>query len=170
MQHPVPTAVFVTAGLLLGVIGAPTEADARQVRGGTRTSVNGGGRAQSASANRGGNVNRGSNVNRGANVNNNANVNRNVNVNQNVNVHRDIDVDVDHGHYHGHYHHPVAAAVGVTAAVAVTAAVVGSIVYSLPPTCSAVVTAGVTYQQCGSTWYQPRYAGTQVSYVVVNPP
>lgn len=164
MRYPVFKASFVTAGLLLGVMGAPTEADARQVRGGTRTSVNGGGRAQSASANRGGNVNR------SANVSNNTNVNRNVNVNQNVNVHRDIDVDVDHGHYHGHYHHPVAAAVGVTAAVAVTAAVVGSIVYSLPPSCTAIVSAGVTYQQCGSTWYQPRYSGTQVSYVVVNPP
>lgn len=164
MRYPVFKATFVTAGLLLGVMGAPTEADARQVRGGTRTSVNGGGRAQSASANRGGNVNR------SANVSNNTNVNRNVNVNQNVNVHRDIDVDVDHGHYHGHYHHPVAAAVGVTAAVAVTAAVVGSIVYSLPPSCTAIVSAGVTYQQCGSTWYQPRYSGTQVSYVVVNPP
>jgi hypothetical protein len=167
MQHPVPTAIFVTAGLLLGVIG-PTEADARQVRGGTRTSVNGGGRAQSTSANRGGSANRSGNANRSANVNNNTNVNRNVNVNQNVNVHRDIDVDVDHGHYH--HHHPVATAVGVGAAVAVTAAVVGSIVYSLPPSCTAIVSAGVTYQQCGSTWYQPRYSGTQVSYTVVNPP
>jgi hypothetical protein len=152
--------MILTAGLLLGAMGAPTDAEARQVRNGTRTSVNGGGRAQSASANRGGNVNR------NANVDNNTNVNRNVNVNQNVNVHRDIDVDVDHGHYH----HPVATAVGVTAAVAVTAAAVGSIVHSLPSSCTVVVSAGVTYQQCGSTWYQPRYAGTQVSYVVVNPP
>ena len=24
--------------------------------------------------------------------------------------------------------------------------------------------------QCGSTWYQPQYAGTTVQYVVVNPP
>jgi hypothetical protein len=29
---------------------------------------------------------------------------------------------------------------------------------------------GVAYQQCGNTWYQPRYAGTQVNYIVVNPP
>ena len=28
----------------------------------------------------------------------------------------------------------------------------------------------VTYQQCGDTWYQPQYAGTQLTYVVVNPP
>jgi uncharacterized protein with beta-barrel porin domain len=96
-------------------------------------------------------------------VNRDVNVNRNVN--RNVNVHRDIDVDVDHGHYH-----PVARAVGVTAATAATAAVVGSVVHSLPPSCTTVVTAGVAYQQCGGTYYQPRYVGTQISYVVVNPP
>jgi len=72
---------------------------------------------------------------------------------------------VDRGHYH-----PVARAVGTTAAVAATAAIVGSVVYSLPPSCTTVVTAGVTYQQCGGAYYQPRYAGTQVTYVVVNPP
>jgi hypothetical protein len=64
----------------------------------------------------------------------------------------------------------VARAVGVAAAATVTAAVVGSIVYSLPPSCSAVVVNGLTYQQCGGTWYQPQYAGTQVTYVVVNAP
>jgi hypothetical protein len=97
------------------------------------------------------------------NINQNVNVNRNVN--RNVNVHRDIDVDVDYHHYH-----PVATAVGVAAAAAVTAAVVGSIVYSLPPACSAVVVNGMTYQNCGGTWYQPQYASTQVTYVVVKAP
>jgi hypothetical protein len=33
-----------------------------------------------------------------------------------------------------------------------------------------VVVGNVAYQQCGHTWYQPRYAGSEVSYVVVNPP
>jgi hypothetical protein len=28
----------------------------------------------------------------------------------------------------------------------------------------------MSYQQCGSTWYEPRFAGTSVSYVVVSPP
>jgi hypothetical protein len=100
-------------------------------------------------------------VNRGANVNRSANVNRDVNVDRDVNIDRDIDVDIDHGHYH-----PVARAVGVTAA----AVAIGSIVYSLPPSCTTTVTADITYQQCGNTWYQPQYAGTQVSYVVVDPP
>jgi len=109
------------------------------------------------------------NVNRNVNVNRNAaraNVNRNVNVNQNVNVHRDVNVDVD---YHDNYH-PVATAAAVTAAATVTAAVVGSIVQAPPPASQTVVVGGATYIQSGNTWYQPQYSGTQVSYVVVNPP
>jgi hypothetical protein len=90
-------------------------------------------------------------------------VNRNVHVNHNVHVNRSVHVDVDRG-YPGY--HPVAA----VATTAVAAAVVGSIVYSLPTSCSAVVVNGLTYHQCGSSWYQPRYSGTQVTYVVVNPP
>jgi hypothetical protein len=93
------------------------------------------------------------NVNRNLNSNRNVNVNCNRNVNCNINVNRDVDIDVDH-HYGGY--HPVATAVGVAAAATITAAVVGSIVYS--------------FQNCGGTWYQPQYMGTQVSYVVVNPP
>jgi hypothetical protein len=91
-------------------------------------------------------------------------VNRNVAVQQNVHVHRDVHVDVDHDY------HPVARAAGTAAAVAVTAAAIGSVVYALPPACTTVMVANVAYQQCGSTWYRPQYAGTQVSYVVVNPP
>jgi len=32
------------------------------------------------------------------------------------------------------------------------------------------VVGGVAYQHCGNAWYQPRYAGSQVNYIVVNPP
>ena len=135
----------------------PDHSEARQVRNTTRTNVNR--NVNRANVNR--NVNR-TNVNRNRNV----NVNR-TNVNRNVNVNRNIDIDVDH-HYRGY--HPVATAVGVAAAATVTAAVVGSIVYALPPACSAVVVNGLTYQQCGGTWYQPQYVGTQISYVVVNAP
>jgi hypothetical protein len=56
------------------------------------------------------------------------------------------------------------------AAITATAAVVGSIVRSVPPSCSTVVVNGVSYSQCGSSWYQPQYVGTTVQYVVVNPP
>lgn len=102
----------------------------------------------------------------------NRDVNRNRNVNRDVDVHRDIDVDVHGGCcYHDHWDdHPVATAAAVTAAVSVTAAAIGSIVYSIPPSCSQVVVNGIAYQQCGSTWYQPQYAGTTVQYVVVNAP
>lgn len=91
-------------------------------------------------------------------VNHNVQANRNVN----ANVNRNVNVDVDR---HDHYH-PVATA----AAVATTAAVIGSMVYSIPPSCSSMVVNGVSYQQCGSSWYQPQYVGSQVTYVVVNPP
>ena len=65
---------------------------------------------------------------------------------------------------------PVARAAVVTAAAVGTAVVVGSVVRSLPPSCSSVMVGNVAYQQCGNTWYQPRYSGSEVSYVVVNPP
>src|SRR5262245_55777020 len=99
-------------------------------------------------------------------VNRNTNANRNTNVNVNRNV--DVDVDVDRNW------HPVATAAVATAAVAttaaVTSAVVGSIVHSVPPSCVPVVINGITYQQCGTTWYQPQYAGSSVQYVVIAPP
>ena len=106
------------------------------------------------------NVNRNTNVNRNANV----NVNRNVNVNVNNNYHG--------GAYYGGgcCYHPVAAAAAVTATAVATAAVVGSIVHSVPPSCSTVTVNGMTYQQCGSTWYQPQFSGTTTTYVVVNAP
>ena len=97
-------------------------------------------------------------------------VNRNVNVNQNVNVNRHVDVDVDVDRNW----HPVATAAVTTAAVAttaaVTSAVVGSMVHSILPSCVPVVINGITYQQCGTTWYQPQYVGSSVQYVVIAPP
>ena len=105
------------------------------------------------------------NINRNNNVNSNRNVNANINRNVNVNVHH--DVDVHHSYYGGGCcYHPVATA----AAVMATAAVIGSIVYSLPPACSVVVMNGLTYQHCGSTWYQPQFVGTSTTYVVVAAP
>ena len=65
---------------------------------------------------------------------------------------------------------PVARAAVGTAAVIGTAAVVGSVVRSIPPSCHTVMVGNVAYHDCGGAWYQPRYAGSQVTYVVVNPP
>ncbi len=106
--------------------------------------------------------------------------NRNVNANRNVNVNKNVHVDVDHhGGYDHHDHwndwddhyHPIATAAAVTATVAVTSAVIGSIVNDVPSSgCVTSVVNGIAYQQCGSTWYQPQYAGSNVQYIVVNPP
>ncbi len=110
------------------------------------------------------------NVNRNVNANRNVDVNRNVNanVNRNIDVDRDIDVDVDrrYGGGYGCCYHPVAR----TAAAVTTAAVIGSMVYSLPDSCQSISVNGLTYQQCGSTWYQPQFSGSSVTYIVVNEP
>ncbi len=141
---------------------------------GARTSVNhaGGGANRASSANRGAASSRTANVNRNTNVNRNVdrNVNRSTSIDRDVNIHNDIDIDVDNDWHGGWYDHPVATAAAVTATAAITSAVIGSIVYSVPPSCVSTVINGVAYQQCGSTWYQPQYAGTTVQYVVVNPP
>lgn len=163
----------ICAALLLLTLGTGMMADRGggggnrgATRSNARTSVN-----RDTNVNRN-NVNRNNNVSRNANVNTNVHRNANVNVNRNVDVHRDVDVDV-HGGYYGRggcCYHPVATAAAVTAASVATAAVVGSMVNTLPPACSAVVVNGLTYQQCGSTWYQPQFMGSNTTYVVVNSP
>jgi hypothetical protein len=64
----------------------------------------------------------------------------------------------------------VARAAAVGTAAAVTAIAVGTVVRSLPPHCTATRVGNVVYQNCGGTFYQPQYSGSQVTYVVVNPP
>jgi hypothetical protein len=137
-----------------------------------------------AGANRGANANAGANANRNANTNanrnvnanSNTNVNRNVNVNQNVNVNRDVNVNTNRNYYGGGYGGPccynsgVGTAAAITAAAVGTAMVVGAMVNSLPPSCTAISANGVTYQKCGSTYYQPQFSGGNTTYVVVNAP
>ncbi|HEY2379288.1 MAG TPA: hypothetical protein VGH98_25120 [Gemmatimonadaceae bacterium] len=99
-----------------------------------------------------------------------ANVNRNVNSanvnNVNVNRNWDMDVDVDNG-WNGR---PVARGAAFAAGAALTSAAIGSVVYSLPASCSVVAVNGISYQHCGSAWYEPQFAGTSVNYVVVEAP
>ena len=91
----------------------------------------------------------------------------NVHRNTNVNVNRHVDVNVNNRR--GRYYHPVATGVAIGATAAVTAAVVGSMVNTLPPSgCTTVIRNGIAYSQCGSVWYEPRYSGNSVTYVVVN--
>lgn len=92
----------------------------------------------------------------------------NVHRNTNVNVNRHVDVNVNNRR--GRYYHPVATGVAIGATAAVTAAVIGSVVNTLPPSgCTTVIRNGIAYSQCGSVWYEPRYSGNSVTYVVVNP-
>jgi hypothetical protein len=124
---------------------------------------------QNTNVNRSANVNQNTNVNRNVNVNQNTNVNRNVNVNQNTNVNVNRNVNVSGGYYGPSYHSGPSVA-GVVAATVVTAAVVGTVVRSLPPSCSTVYVNGFAYQNCGGTYYQPQYQGSNVTYIVVNQP
>ncbi|MDI3357373.1 hypothetical protein MO767_23895 [Pseudomonas sp. UYIF39] len=124
-------------------------------------------------ANAGNTVNSGNRANTGNTVGNRTNINnstRNVNIDNS----RDVDIDVDGQGRYGYddHYHPLAAAAAVTATVAVTAAVVGSIFTpaQLPPSCVQVIQYNTAYMQCGSTWYQPQYQGSDVTYVVVNAP
>ncbi len=66
-------------------------------------------------------------------------------------------------HRHSGYGYSGAAVAG---AAVVTAIAVGTIVSSLPPSCSTVVVDGVTYHNCSGTYYAPR--GSQ--WVVVETP
>jgi Family of unknown function (DUF6515) len=101
-------------------------------------------------------------------------VDRDVDVNRAIDVDRDVDIDISGRDYDyndwGCCHHPVAAAAVTAAAVATTAAAVGSMIYTLPTYCSTTVVNGVTYEQCGDTWYQPQFYGSDAAYIVVTSP
>ncbi|MFC3079973.1 pentapeptide repeat-containing protein [Phenylobacterium terrae] len=174
------------AVLSLGVaaMSVPALAEARGgggMRASAPTSISGAGRANAGAVNRG-NVNRGAvntgNVNRG-NV-NTGNVNRgNVNTGNinrgNINVGNDVNINVDRSYNNGWHdwddrYYPVARGVAFGTAAAVSAAAVGSMIYSLPPACVATPYRGYTYYSCNGVWYQPRYQGTTVTYVVVTKP
>ncbi|HEX5062300.1 MAG TPA: hypothetical protein VFV99_23175 [Kofleriaceae bacterium] len=90
-------------------------------------------------------------------------------------MNRDVNVNGDYGHYHGGYYgggwgYGVGAGVVAGTAAGLTAAAIGSVAYSLPPSCATVYSYGSPYYHCGSTYYAPQYQGDDVTYVVVNPP
>ena len=175
--QPILTPVFF---FLLTAAAFPTAAQRNAGGGAPRSSARGSVNqpSRNTSADRGQNAssNRSADTNSNRNTNTNVNRNANVNVNQNVNVNRDVNVNT-HGNYYGGgyggpccYRSGVGTAAAVTAAAVGTAIVVGSMVNSLPPSCTAVAANGVTYQKCGSTYYQPQFAGGNTTYVVVNAP
>ena len=137
-----------------------------QYNSATRTSVNKN-TTVNANKNVNANVNQNYNVNKNTNVNVNKNVNVNTNQNVNVNVNKNVYVHSGSTYYGSSCcYHPAP----VAAAVVATAIVVGTRVNTLPPSCTVVHVNGLTYQQCGSTWYQPQFVGTSTTYVVVVAP
>lgn len=67
------------------------------------------------------------------------------------------------------WYHPWAAA-AVVGATTATILAIGTQVSAVPADCVSVVANGVAYQHCGPTWYQPRYVGSSVQYIVVTSP
>lgn len=111
----------------------------------------------------GGGFNRGGGMSRDRNINRDRSYNRNVN--RNVNVNRNIDVN--HRYYGGYGYyggHPIVAFT--------TGLVIGSVIAAstMPTTCTTVVANGISYRQCGSSYYQPFYQGDTLVYKVVASP
>lgn len=150
------TTVALIVGPMLALVSADVEARRGGGGGGGRGGGFGGGREVRAPRD---------NIGGGSRDFNRGDVNRrDVNVNhRDVNINRNVNVDVDrHWGYGG---------VGVGAAVAVgTAVAVGAVVSTLPPNCTTVVADGVTYRNCGGTYYVPSYDGPNVVYEVVPAP
>jgi len=90
--------------------------------------------------------------------------NRNVNKNVNVNVNHNNRYHGGHRHYGYYRGHPIARWT--------TALVIGSWVAAatMPTTCTTVVANGISYRQCGSSYYQPFYQGDTLVYQVVASP
>ncbi|CAG9167270.1 hypothetical protein LMG23992_00767 [Cupriavidus laharis] len=161
---------FAAGMAVLGLAAAGWTPTAEAIGGGRGGGAHAGGGARAGGGGGGGGARQVDNQRADARTNNvrSTSVN-NVNRNVNVNSSRNVNVNVEsHGGCCGwdNDYHPVATAAAVTATVAVTSAVIGSMVRTVPPGCVPVNYAGMVYQQCGSTWYQPQ--GSQ--YVVVNPP
>ncbi len=75
--------------------------------------------------------------------------------------------------YHYPHDHFVTGVVVGGAVVGTAAAVAGStttVVTTLPCTATSIVVNGVTYFSCGTTWYRRSYSGSQVTYIIVDPP
>jgi hypothetical protein len=62
-----------------------------------------------------------------------------------------------------------AAGAAVVAGAYAIGTVISATTYS-SLSCTNIVVNGITYSQCGTTWYQPTYSGSEVTYIVVNPP
>ena len=113
------------------------------------------------------------NINRGdrGRINTGDRVNR---IGDNTVINRDVNID---GDYDGRWDWNdngccwgAGAAVVAGAAAVATAAAIGSTVYALPAGCGTTYINGISYYDCGGTWYEPHFVGTTVEYEVVEPP
>ena len=101
----------------------------------------------------------------------NRNYNRNHNVNRNVNRNRNVNVNVNH-RYYGGYGRGYGYYGGRPVLAFTTGLVIGSVIAAstMPTTCTTVVANGISYRQCGSSYYQPFYQGDTLVYKVVASP
>lgn len=106
---------------------------------------------------------------RSGNRNVNRNYNRNHNINRNVN--RNVNVNVNH-RYYGGYGRGYGYYGGRPVLAFTTGLVIGSVIAAstMPTTCTTVVANGISYRQCGSSYYQPFYQGDTLVYKVVASP
>lgn len=146
-RHLPRVVVAATASLLLGQGLVAGDADARIVKNRTRTSVH-----------------------RNRNLSDNRSEHLNQTLSRKLRRDLDIDVDADRG-WQRRWGHPVAGAAGARAATTASALAIGTVVGALPPSCATtIVVSGRAYQSCGDTWYQPRFTGTSLTYVVASSP
>ena len=59
---------------------------------------------------------------------------------------------------------------GVLAGMAIGSVMTAAAFSAQSSSCSSLSVNGMSYYQCGSTWYQPSYSGGNVTYIVVNSP
>lgn len=46
----------------------------------------------------------------------------------------------------------------------------GAITHEIPSNCKSEIVNGKSYKHCGVNWFEPKYSGTELEYVVVDPP
>ena len=165
MTRILRTSLSITLGAVLcGAMVTPVHADRKKAR----SSVN---RSVDVDRNRSVDIDRNRSVdidrNRSVDIDRNRSLDVDIDRDRDIDIDRDIAIDIDRRGccYSGW---GTAAAVATTAVV--TSAVVGSRTYALPPNCTLMVVNGLTYQQCGTVYYQPQFVGTTPSYIVVNAP
>ncbi len=75
-----------------------------------------------------------------------------------------------HGYYPGGSFAAGMVVGGAVVGTAAAAASTTSYVTTLPCSARVVTVSGVHYYSCGSTWYRRSYVGSQVTYIIVEPP